>query len=626
MAGPMAETVSAQSEIRGPAGPQTDAFAGLRDSSSLTAAAPGWTVAMLSALENAGLPAECCAVFLPDPASGRLLATATAPTERRPGAGLIAAAEGAINQKQAVIRGAARGQKLAAIALPLVVDGQARGVLGIEQVETDQTALRATMRQLQWGGAWMRDLARGAAATEAKEKYARAVEALNAIVGVAERKGFVTAATAAVTDLATRFDCDRVSLGFRRFRYSKIRAVSHSAQFSQRMSLMRMLAAAQDEAIDQRATVLWPDDDVDGVVVAHAHERFADAHGAGHVFTAPLYATDRFVGALTFERPQDKPFTQDDLDMLEAVTTVLAPILDEKRTNDRWLITKFFDIVARQLVQLLGPGKLARKTFVACAIGLFVFFWFARTIDQVAATATVLGAQQRSIVAPFEGFVAAAPVRAGDLVASGDLMVQLDDRELALERLRLVTQRQREQFEYDKAVAERNRAETRIRLNQIEQVDAQIELIDEQLARTVLSAPFDGLIIAGDLSQSIGSAVERGQQLFTIAPDGAYRVEVQVDERRIADVEIGQTGILRVTALPNDTLPIEVTKITPVASYGEGQTTFTVEAALTGDTAALRPGMEGAARIDITERRLIAVWVRPIADWMRIRLWTMWPG
>jgi multidrug resistance efflux pump len=304
----------------------------------------------------------------------------------------------------------------------------------------------------------------------------------------------------------------------------------------------------------------------------------------------------------------------------------LAPILDEKRLNDRWLITKLFSILGRQLAELLGPGKLARKTIVTAFIGLFVFFWFARTTDQVSATATVLGAQQRAIVAPFEGFVAAAPVRAGDLVAQGDVMVQLDDRELALERLRLVTQRQRELFEYDRAIAERNRTESRIRLNQIEQVDAQIELIDEQLTRASLTAPFDGLVLAGDLSQSIGSAVARGEPLFTLAPEGEFRVEIQVDERRITDMTVGQTGNLRVTALPDRSLPITVTKITPVASYGEGQTTFTVEADLTGDVAALRPGMEGAARIDIDEKRLISVWVRPIANWARLQMWKMWPG
>ncbi|MFT5966291.1 MAG: RND family efflux transporter MFP subunit [Yoonia sp.] len=609
-----------------PSAPTAATFAGLRDSRSMDAAAPGWTAAMASALDGAGMPAACVCVFLPDPASGRLHVAGTWPTERRAGTTLIAAAENAMGEKQAVLKPAAGVNKLSAIALPLVVDGATVGVVGVERLGKEPAELRAMLFQMQWGAAWMRDLARQAASITAQGKYARAVEALNAIVVVAERRGFVTAATAAVTDLATRFDCDRVAIGFRRFKTTKIRAVSHSAQFSQRMSLMRMAAAAQDEAIDQRATVLWPDADVADVIITHVHERYAQEHGAGHVFTAPLYAMDRFVGALTFERPADKPFSQDDLEMLEAVTTVLAPIIEEKRLNDRWLITKLLAILRDQLVQLLGPGKLKRKLVVIVAALLVVFFWFAKTMDQVASDAIVRGSEQRSVVAPFAGFVAEAPVRAGDLVGTGDLLVRLDDRELQLERLRLVTQRQREQFEYDRAVAERDRSESRIRQNQITQVESQIALIDEELARTTITAPFDGLIIAGDLSQSIGASVSRGEKLFTLAPDGVYRVDISIDERRIADIALGHTGLLRVTALPDRSLPVEITKITPVANHGEGATTFTVEAQLTGDTQGLRPGMEGATRIDISEKRLIAVWVQPIMDWARIAIWKAWPG
>ena len=152
-------------------------------------------------------------------------------------------------------------------------------------------------------------------------------------------------------------------------------------------------------------------------------------------------------------------------------------------------------------------------------------------------------------------------------------------------------------------------------------------MIDEQLARTVLTAPFDGLVIAGDLSQSIGATVGRGEQLFSLAPEGQYRVEAQVDERRISDILVGQTGQLRLTALPDRDIPVEVTKITPVARYAEGQTTFAVETQLMGDDlTALRPGMEGAVRLDIEEKRLITVWTQPIADWLRLRLWQIWPG
>jgi multidrug efflux pump subunit AcrA (membrane-fusion protein) len=48
---------------------------------------------------------------------------------------------------------------------------------------------------------------------------------------------------------------------------------------------------------------------------------------------------------------------------------------------------------------------------------------------------------QRAAVAPFRGYIAEAPVRAGDLVREGDLLAVLDDKELVLERARWETGR-----------------------------------------------------------------------------------------------------------------------------------------------------------------------------------------
>lgn len=138
-------------------------------------------------------------------------------------------------------------------------------------------------------------------------------------------------------------------------------------------------------------------------------------------------------------------------------------------------------------------------------------------------------------------------------------------------------------------------------------------------------APFNGLVVVGDLSQSIGAAVARGEPLMTVAPLDAYRIAIKVDERRISAVKLGQSGSLLVTALPLSPFEIQVDKITPVAEYGDGATTFRVEASLTGDTSKLRPGMEGVVKIDVDERRVFTIWTQPLVDWFRVWLWRWAP-
>ncbi len=157
--------------------------------------------------------------------------------------------------------------------------------------------------------------------------------------------------------------------------------------------------------------------------------------------------------------------------------------------------------------------------------------------------------------------------------------------------------------------------------SQIDQAAAQIKLLDEQLERIKLRSPISGLVVSGDLSQLIGTSVQRGQILFEIAPLDAYRIILDVDEREVRSVEAGRTGELVVSALPNQNLPFVVDKITPIAEARSGRNVFRVEGRLTDNPPQLRPGMEGVGKIEIGRRNLAWIWLHPVIDWMRIWSW-----
>jgi multidrug efflux pump subunit AcrA (membrane-fusion protein) len=113
--------------------------------------------------------------------------------------------------------------------------------------------------------------------------------------------------------------------------------------------------------------------------------------------------------------------------------------------------------------------------------------------------------------------------------------------------------------------------------------------------------------------------------LFEIAPLDAYRLVVQVDERDISDVVVGQRGHLRLASTPFVPVPFTVEKIVPVATARDGRNFFRVEARLEHSPDRLRPGMEGVAKIDVDRRRVAAIWTRSALDWARLTLWTWLP-
>jgi hypothetical protein len=133
------------------------------------------------------------------------------------------------------------------------------------------------------------------------------------------------------------------------------------------------------------------------------------------------------------------------------------------------------------------------------------------------------------------------------------------------------------------------------------------------------------LVVSGDLSQALGSPVERGKVLFEIAPLDNYRAALQIDEREIGLLEQGRRGHLLLAGLPSEALEFTVTKMVPVPTAADGRNTFRVEAAL--DTAAplLRPGMEGVGKIDAGQRSLLWIWSRGLLNWARLTAWEWLP-
>ncbi len=228
-------------------------------------------------------------------------------------------------------------------------------------------------------------------------------------------------------------------------------------------------------------------------------------------------------------------------------------------------------------------------------------------------------------MAPMDGYLSKAGVRPGDIVEKGDLLFKLDDKDLQVEKLKWKSQLEQYRQQYRDVLAELDRSEVGILKAQIGQAQAKLNLTEKQLERTRMKAPFKGVVVSGDISQSLGAPVERGQELFKIAPLEEYRVILEIDEREISEIKVGQKGELVLSGVVEKHLPFDVTKVTPVSEVKEGGNFFRVEAQLNDHPEFLRPGMEGVGKIDIEERNLFWILTHEMFNWLRLQLWTWWP-
>ncbi|MDK3018042.1 HlyD family efflux transporter periplasmic adaptor subunit [Pseudodonghicola flavimaris] len=552
---------------------------------------------------------------------------ARAPATAEPGEGLAAAVDLAIAQRKPIVKSGyqERGATCCAVGVPVLRDGALYGVVAVQLPVRADLDLRRVVDEVKWAlpaielRLVVRELSDGALS------QARARAAVELLANTLDEPRWSVAVATCVTDFCDRLACDRVSIGRRRLRRSKVVSLSHSGGFSRSSELVQRIADAMDEAIDQGGRIRMPEDDDDSLTLTAAHQELIHSGTPRAVLTVPLRHNGRVTGAMVLERGGNNPFRDEEVDLVEAVTGILGPVLEEKRLNDRALPVKAAAEIGRLGAAVLGPRKAGLKAVILLAGAALWFTWHTVAPFHITANARVEGEIRRVVASPLDGYVASAAAIPGDIVAEGDILATLDDRDLRLEIARWNTVRAQRQREYETALAERDRAAIGIAATQISQADAEIALLDERLARTRLRAPFDGVVLSGDLDQSVGAPVSRGQVLYEIAPLDAYRIVLSVDERDLALVEEGLEGRVILTALPGRTFGMETGRVTSVAGVEDGRNVFRVDAELTEQTDLLRPGMEGIAKITVDERPLLMIWTHGLRNWARMAFWRWLP-
>ena len=536
---------------------------------------------------------------------------------------LSAAAERTLNERRGVVvsaeGGAVAPDQRAYVGYPIEVSGALRGAVVLDVAPSPEAGLQRTLRLLHWGSAWLIDEFRRRAQAQEAGRLERARLVMDVVATAVQERRPIPAAIAVANELAAKLECSRVSVGFEQDGAIRLAAISHTATFNPKMKLARLIADAMEEALDLDAVLVHPPhpDDDPG---ARAHAELAREFREAAICSVPL-TVDRFAtGVLTFER-SGGAFEPETIEMARALGAALGPVFALQRENARGPLARAGGAARAGVQMLLGAGHPGLKLIALAAAALVALFAVVDAPYRVSAKTVVEGAVQRVAAAPFDGYILQAAVRAGDLVKQGDTLARLDDKELRLERTRLAAEREQLLRRQRQALATKDRAQVSQLAAEIDQVGAADALIGEKLARATLTAPFDGVVVSGDLSQLLGAPVEQGKALFEIAPLDAYRVILEVDERDVGALAVGQEGALTLSGSPGEHLPFTVQRITPVSTTQEGRNFFRVEAHLEQGESRLRPGMEGVGKVEIDRRRLIWIWTHGLTDWLRLAWW-----
>ncbi|TAK87477.1 MAG: efflux RND transporter periplasmic adaptor subunit [Betaproteobacteria bacterium] len=132
----------------------------------------------------------------------------------------------------------------------------------------------------------------------------------------------------------------------------------------------------------------------------------------------------------------------------------------------------------------------------------------------------------------------------------------------------------------------------------LEQARASLEAARAKLAYTTIRAPSDGTLIARDVER--GDVVQPGKVLMVLAPAGETQIVLQIDERNLARLKLGQKALASADAYPAQRFPAELAYINPGVDAQRG--TVEVKLRVPDPPAYLRQDMTVSADIEVDRR------------------------
>ncbi len=201
------------------------------------------------------------------------------------------------------------------------------------------------------------------------------------------------------------------------------------------------------------------------------------------------------------------------------------------------------------------------------------------------------------------GRIAEFKFQEGQRVTQGQPLVVLDDTIYKAELEQVQAALQLSQSNYDRAVDLLNRkaGTTKARdeaIAQLRDQQASLELAKARLDKTVIKAPFDGVV--GLRKASVGDFVDVGKEIVNVEQIDPLKVDFRVAEVYVGAVKPGQQLDLGVDAFAGEKFTGEVYAIDPLID--ESGRSILLRARLPNPDRRLRPGLFARISLVLNER------------------------
>ena len=272
---------------------------------------------------------------------------------------------------------------------------------------------------------------------------------------------------------------------------------------------------------------------------------------------------------------------------------------------------------------LVFRGQMTKPEAATSAGGDFIAVAEKRDIESsIDVSGEVTPAFQLEVKPEVGGKLKKLHVVPGQTVRQGDLLVEIDDRDLLTEKDSALTEiegaklgmektkknfeRARELFAQklvSREVFDNLTAEFEITQNGLVKAQRKLQLVDDRLQKTKVLSPTDGTVLTAPVVQGqvvIGAAsVNSGTTLMTIANLSKLLIELHINQVDKARLSLDKVVQIRAEALKEETKDAHIAFIAPIATTKNSVKGFQVQALIEKADPRLSPGMTVTVNIPI---------------------------
>ncbi|WP_315336687.1 HlyD family efflux transporter periplasmic adaptor subunit [Pseudomonas grimontii] len=295
------------------------------------------------------------------------------------------------------------------------------------------------------------------------------------------------------------------------------------------------------------------------------------------------------------------------------------------------LLELWLDAVGHAWQALLNPGtrRLRRPDFkrrqVLIGAGLLLALLLIPIRQSVLAPAEIVALHPSVLRAPMQGVVERMLVQPNQTVSEGQALVQLDAREL---QSRLESSRQAlsisdaefRQAQQQALSDERSKASLAVLQGRREQALSEVAFLQENLKRTLITAPRAGVAVFDDSSDWVGRPVSLGERIMLVAEPQQTQLEILLPVGDAIDLQPGAATLLFLNTDPSAPLPATLQRLAYRASpTPDGGMAYRLKAEFDSADPRLRVGLKGTAKVYAGRTSLIYFLLRrPLAT---VRIW-----